>query len=116
MATSTFSTGIPRVDSTGDDPLVPRLIFAQLEDASLHPECSFAIPSVAIFAPVWLQVPKVLKDQDSSPVLLGKLDNANAHEMRDVLVCIVDLAPEVYVVLFPFGYDTGLASIASNPP
>lgn len=113
---STFSTGISGIDPASENAFIIRFVLRVLEDASLHPEGSFPIASVAIFALLWLEVPKVLKDQDSSPVLLGKLHNASTYQMRDGLVCIVDLAPEVDVVLFTDRDDTGLASIASNPP
>jgi hypothetical protein len=37
VTTSTLSTGVARVDPTGDDLLVPCLRFGRGEDASLHP-------------------------------------------------------------------------------
>jgi hypothetical protein len=50
MTTSTFSTRIPGIGATGDDPLLPRFVFGVGEDTSLHPEGPFAIPPAAILA------------------------------------------------------------------
>src|SRR5947209_1728850 len=62
-----------------------------------------------------LEVPQVLEDQDTRPLLLGELDNASAHQMGNVLICIADVAPEGGIVLFVFGNDASLGSLACNP-
>ena len=56
----------------------------------------------------------MLKNEDSSLVLLSKLDNAIADEMGYVLITMLNLVPEVYVVLFIFSKDARLFSVASN--
>jgi hypothetical protein len=62
MATSTLTTGVSRVDPTRENAFVVGLVLRVLEDASLHPESSFAIASVTILALLWLEVSQVLKD------------------------------------------------------
>ena len=49
VTTSTLSTGVARVDPTGDDLLVPCLIFGINEDASLHPIGPFLIAPFTVF-------------------------------------------------------------------
>jgi len=49
VTTSTLSTGVARVDPTGDDVLVPCLIFGIGEDASLHPIGPFLIAPFTVF-------------------------------------------------------------------
>src|SRR5450759_2995053 len=115
MTASTFSARIPRVDSRCDDPLIPCLVFGIREDASLHPVCPLAIASMAVLALLWLEIAQVLKDQDRRPMLFGKLHNARTHQMRDGLVHVGDLAPEVCIVLFTFCYPARLAPVASDP-
>jgi hypothetical protein len=44
----------------------------------------------------------MFKHQDARLVLLGKLDNTSTHQVRDMLIDMVDLPPEVDVVLFAF--------------
>jgi len=95
MAMSTFSTGISGIDPAGENPFIICFVLRVLEDASLHPEGSFAIASVAVLALGRFEIAQVLKHQYGSLVLLGKLDNASAYQVRDVLVSIGDLAPEV---------------------
>jgi hypothetical protein len=56
MATSTFSTGIPGIDPTGDDTSIVGLILTIVEYATFHPECPFAIASFAILTFRWLEV------------------------------------------------------------
>jgi len=50
MATSTLPTGVSWIDPTGENAFVVGFVFRVLEDASLHPECPFAIASVAVLA------------------------------------------------------------------
>ena len=57
----------------------------------------------------------MLKNEDSSLMLLSKLDNAIADEMGYVLIAMLNLVPEVYVVLFIFSNDARLFSVACNP-
>jgi hypothetical protein len=63
MATSTFPTGISWADSAGENAFIVRFVLGVLEDASLHPEGSFAIASAAILALGWFEIAQVLKDQ-----------------------------------------------------
>ncbi len=46
--------------------------------------------------------------------VLGKLDNAGAHQVGNLLVHLLDLAPEVGIVLFAFSDDARLGSVACN--
>src|SRR5260370_32871384 len=115
MATSTFPTGIPRTHPTGENACVIRFIFCVFENASLHPKCSFAIASAAILAFRWLEVPQVFKHQYCGFVLRGPLDNVSTHQMGYMLIHVIDLAPEVCIILFAFCYDTSLSSIACDP-
>ena len=48
-------------------------------------------------------------------MLLSKLDNAIADEMGSVLSSMLNLVPEVYVVLFIFSTDARLFAVACNP-
>src|SRR5947207_11346623 len=100
-----FSRCVARVDPTGDDPLVPRLVFGVGEDPPLHPECSFAVSPAAILALFRLEGSQVFKHENSRPLLSGKLHNASAHQMGNVLIGVADLAPEVGIVLFVLGND-----------
>src|SRR6266571_2733759 len=115
MATSTLSAGVSWVDPTGEKTFAVGLVLRVLEDASLHPEGPFAIASSAVLALLWLEMAQVLKYQDRRAVLFGKLHNASTHQMRDGLVHVVDLAPEVGIVLFAFCYRASLASVVCDP-
>jgi len=57
----------------------------------------------------------MLKNEDSSLMRFGKLDNAIADEMGYVLITMLNLVPEVYVVLFIFSNDARLFAVACNP-
>ena len=115
MAISAFSTRIAWIDSAGENAFVIRFVFGGLEDTSLHPEGPFAIASVTILSSGRFEIAQVLKHQDARLVLSGKLDNTSAHQVRDMLIDMVDLPPEVDVVLFAFHDDARLASVACNP-
>ena len=115
MAASALPTCVPRVDSTGDDPLVPCFVFSVREDTSFHPESPFAIASVTILPPARFELAQVLKHQDARLVLSGKLDNTSTHQVRDLLIDMGDLAPEVDIVLFALCDDTRFAPVACNP-
>jgi len=56
----------------------------------------------------------MLKDQNGGFVFLSKLDNTSTHLMRKVLISIAELAPKSFVILFAFGKDAGLMSVAGN--
>ena len=114
VAAMTLPARIARVDPTGDDLLVPRLIFGIGEDTPLHPESPFAIAPSAIRALFGLESAQMLKDEDRSPLLSGKLDNAGTHQMGNLLVHLLDLAPEVGIVLFAFDENACLRSVACN--
>ena len=114
VAAVAFPACIPGGDPTGDDLLVPRLIFGIGEDASLHPESPFAIPASAILALFGLEVAQMLKDENGCPLLLGKLDYAGAHQVGNLLVHLLDLAPEGGIVLFACSDDARLDSVACN--
>ncbi len=116
VTTSTFLTGVAWIDPAGDDALVPCLIFGVLEDAPFHPEGSLAVSPTAIFASLGFEVTEVFKYQDGRPVVLSKLDNASTHQVRERLIDVLDLAPEVNIVLFALGDDASLASVACNAP
>ena len=57
----------------------------------------------------------MLKNEDSSLMRFGKLDNAIADEMGYVLITMVNLVPEGYVVLFICSDDARLFAVACNP-
>lgn len=114
-ASSAFSGGIAWVNPTRDHPQVPRLVCGEGEDPPLHPVGSFPVSPVAIRAFFRLEVPQMLEDQDTGPLLLGEQHNASAHQMGNVLIDGSDLAPEVGIVLFIFGNDASLRSVACNP-
>ncbi len=116
VTTSTFPTGVAWIDPAGDDALVPCLIFGVLEDAPLHPEGSLAVSPTAILASLGFEVAEVLKHQDGRPMVMSKLDNASTHQVRERLIDVLDLAPEVNIVLFALGDDASLASVACNAP
>ena len=115
MATSAFSTRISWIDSARENAFGIRFVFGVLEDPSLHPESPFAIASVTILPSGRFEIAQVLKYQDARLVLFGKLDNTSTHQMRDMLIDLVDLPPELDVVLFAFHDDARLASVACNP-
>ena len=115
MAASAFSGRIARVHPAGNHPQVPCLVFGEVEDPPLHPEGTLAIPPVAILAFCRLEVPQVLEDQNTGPLLAGELDNTSAHQMGNMLICVSDLAPEVDIVLFILGNDASLGSVTCNP-
>jgi hypothetical protein len=56
----------------------------------------------------------MLKDENCCPLLLGKLDNAGAHQMSNLLVHLLDLAPEVGIVLFSLYDDARPGPVACN--
>lgn len=115
MTLGTFSTGVAGIDATSDDRLRPCLVFGVPEDASLHPESAFAIATAAISALLWLETAQMFKRQDGGPMRAGKLDNAGADLMGQILVSLLDLAPEGDIVLLSCGKDTGFAAISCNP-
>jgi hypothetical protein len=49
-------------------------------------------------------------------MVMSKLDNASTHQVGERLIDVLDLAPEVTIVLFALGYDASLASVACNAP
>ena len=114
VAAMTFPARIARVDPTGDDLLVPCLIFGIGEDTPFHQESPFAIAPVAIRALFGLEVTQMLEDKDRCLLLSGKLDNAGTHQMGNLLVHVADLAPEVGIVLFVLCNDASLGSVACN--
>jgi hypothetical protein len=54
----------------------------------------------------------MLKDEDTGLMLFGKLDNAMADLMGTILIQCAYLCPQGYIVLFAFGNDACLASVA----
>src|SRR5713101_2786815 len=80
MTAVTFPARIGRVDSAGNDPDVPRLVFGVIEDTSLHPVGAFAVSPATILALLRLEVAQVLKDEDARLMSLGELDNTGAHQ------------------------------------
>ncbi len=94
MAAMTFSARIARIHPARDDAAcIPRLILAVPEDAALHPEGAFPIASAAIGTLFWSQVTQVLKNEDTGLVLPRELDNAGAHQVRDMFIDVADLTP-----------------------
>ena len=108
VAAMAFSGGIAWVDPTGNDPLVPRLIFGVGEDPALHPECPFRISPPTIRALFRLEVPQVLEDEYRRSLLRGELHNASAHQMSDLGVYSAYLAPEGGIILFALCDDASL--------
>src|SRR5450759_1364593 len=114
MTAMAYYGRVARVEATGDEPSVPRNIFGEVEDPPLHPESSLSVPSAAILALCRLEVSQVFKHQYGSPLLYGELDNASAHQMRNVVIGVADLAPQVGIVLFADRDHAGLRSVACN--
>ncbi len=109
MAAVAFSARIARIDPAGDDAAgIPRLIFAVPEDAPLHPVSPFRIATTRIPALFRAQLAQVLEDEKTRPVPLRELDNARAHQVRDLFIDVADLPPEVGIVLFVFRNDARL--------
>src|SRR2546423_4350501 len=100
MTAMAFSGCVSRVDAAGENLLVPRLVFGVLEDPPLHPECSLGISLATILPLLRLEISQVLKHQDGAVLLCCELDNTSAHQMRDLLIYLSDLPPEVGIVLF----------------
>ena len=92
------------------------LVLRVVENAPFHPEGPFAIASFAILAFLRLEVPEMLKHQDACFVLLGKLDNADAHQMSHMLVDVPDLLPQVRIVQLILSYESSSRSVACNTP
>jgi len=114
VAAVAFSARIPWVDPAGDDPHVPRLVLRVAENAPFHPVGPFRIATAAIRALFWLQVAQVLKDEDTGLVLPRELNNASAQQVRDMFIDVPDFGPEIGIVLFSFGDNARLASVACN--
>ena len=109
VAAMTFSARIGRVHPARDDATsIPRLIFAVPEDAPLHPVSPFRIATTRIPALFRAQLAQVLEDEKPRPVPLRELDNARAHQVRDVFIDVADLTPQVGIVLFIFRNDASL--------
>src|SRR5450759_5514576 len=81
MAMSTLSTGVSWIDPTRENTRMVGFIFRVVEDASLHPECSFTIASFAVLALGRLKIAKVLKHHYGCLMLLSKLDNAGTDKV-----------------------------------
>jgi hypothetical protein len=62
MTTRTFAARVTGIDSAGDDPRIPRLVFGIRENASLHPIRPLRIAAMAILALLWFQVAQMLKN------------------------------------------------------
>ena len=75
-ASCTRATGILWAYPTGENTSIIGLVLGVVEDAPFHPEGTFAISTFAVLAFTWLEVAKVLKDENARRMLLGKLDNA----------------------------------------
>ena len=58
------------------------------------------------------EVSQMLKDEDTGLMLFGKLDNAMTHLMGTVFIQCAYLCPQGHIVLFAFGNDACLASVA----
>src|SRR2546423_13733880 len=75
-AARALTTRIARADATGQDALLPRLVFGIAVDASLHPIRALFVPSLAVLAFGGLEVSQVLKHQDRRALLLRTIDKA----------------------------------------
>src|SRR5215469_3049355 len=94
MAAMAFSARMARIHPAGDDAAcIPRLILAVPEDAALHPEGAFRIASAAIRALCGAQLAQVLKHKDTGLLLPRELDNARAHQVRDLFIDLADVPP-----------------------
>ena len=69
---------------------------------------AFGIAPARIRALLRLQVAQMFNNQDARLVLDSELDNASAHQMRDLFVHVPDFRPEVGIVLFVFRDPTSL--------
>jgi hypothetical protein len=57
---------------------------------------------------------RLLENENTRLVLGGELNNAAAHQVRDLFVNVPDFGPEVGIVLFVLGNDARLRSVACN--
>jgi hypothetical protein len=115
MTAMAFPARIARIDAAGDDTTcIPRLVLRVLENAPFHPVGAFPVAAARILAFFRAQVAEMLEDQYACLLLDGELDNAGAHLVRDVLIDVPDLAPQISIVLFPFGNEASLRSVVCN--
>ena len=110
-----FPARIAGIDAGRDDAAcMPGLVLCVAENAPFHPVGAFAIATARIRALFRLQVAQMFKNQEARSVLPSELDNASAHQMRDLFVHVPDFGPEVGIVLFIVGNDASLGSVACN--
>jgi hypothetical protein len=101
-AASALAAGIAWAHPTGKDASIVRFVLPIGENASFHPEGSFAVASLAVLAFFWFEIAKMLKDQDRCPMRLCKLDNATTDQMCELLIGMVHFLPQVSIVLLTF--------------
>ena len=110
--TRTFTTGIARVHPTDHHAIIPGFVFTVVMDSPSQPVGTLLVGAAAVLALLWLEVAKMLEDQNTGPMLLRKLDNAATHQMRVLLIERTHVGPQMRIILFPFGNHTGLAPVA----
>src|SRR5260370_12549006 len=114
MAAVTFPAGVARIHTTGDDPLVPRLIPGIPEKAALQPVGAFGVATARIPALFGLEIAQVLKHHDARSMRGCEPDNTSAHQVGHRLVTMADLGPEGGIVLLVFRDDASLRSVTCN--
>ena len=99
-ATGAFPASLLRVDPAGDNPgLVPRLILAVAENAPFHPEGSLLIAPVTVAAFLRLQIAQMLEHYNGGSLLSSELDNAMTDLVSNILVTLIDFAPQSGIIL-----------------
>ncbi len=116
IAAMTLTAGIARIHTTGDDLLLPCLIFGIAEDAALHPVRTFRVATARILPLFGFEIAQVLKHHDARFIFFGELDYASAHQMGKGLITVADLAPEVGIVLLVLSQDAVLLRLTAMRP
>ena len=115
VAAMTLSARIARIHATCDDTgCIPGFVFRVVEDTPFHPVGAFPIASARILPLLRTQVAQVFKHENTRLLFSRELDNASAHQVRDVFINVPDLAPEVGIVLFALCKNASLRSVACN--
>jgi hypothetical protein len=114
MTTGAFPTGVSGIHTARENTRIVGFVLGIVEDTPFHPIGPFVVASFAVLAFCGFQVAQVLKDEDSSPIPLSKLNNAVTHQMSYLLIHISDVVPEMHVVLFVLCNNDSLASVACD--
>lgn len=115
LAAVTLPPRIAWIDATGDDLMLPRLLFGVAKNATFHPIRAFGVGTSRVPALVRLEIPQMLSHQYACSILGCELDNADAHQVGHGRITVADATPEVGIVLLSFGQNASLRSVACDP-